>query len=231
VESKELLIKVEDLVKVYSLGEVKVEALRGISFYAKKTEFIAIMGASGSGKSTFMNIIGLLDEPTRGKYLLLNRDVSSLKKDERAYIRNRMIGFVFQNFNLLPRTTAYENVLLPLLYSRDGKRDHRDRVMSALSLVGIEDRANHFPTQLSGGEQQRVAIARALINDPPLILADEPTGNLDSSTSKEIMELFQNLNEDRSITIILVTHEADIASFAKRRIYFRDGLIEREDGV
>jgi putative ABC transport system ATP-binding protein len=193
-------------------------------------DFVAIMGASGSGKSTFMNILGCLDRPTSGQYLLEGTDVSSLTKKELARIRNQKIGFVFQGFNLLGRTTALENTELPMLYSRVSKKDREDRARETLALVGLADRAEHFPSQMSGGQQQRVAIARALTNAPLLLLADEPTGNLDSRTSVEVMELFQRLNAD-GLTIILVTHEPDIAQFAKREIVFRDGQIRRDEIV
>ena len=225
--SEGFLIQVNQLTKVYHLGEVEVEALRGVSFTAERGEFIAIMGASGSGKSTFMNIIGLLDHPTRGRYLLEDQDVSLLQREQRAEIRNRMNGFVFQNFNLLAGTTALENVQLPLVYNRHGKVSHRDRAMEALSSVGLEDRANHIPGQLSGGQQQRVAIARALANDPALLLADEPTGILDSRTGIEILEIFRKLNIERSITVLLVTHEPGIAAFARKKVHFKDGKIEQ----
>jgi putative ABC transport system ATP-binding protein len=221
----ETLIKVQDLEKVYRLGEVEVQALRGISLSVARGEFVAVMGASGSGKSTFMNILGFLDKPTRGQYLLEGINGEHLSRDEQAEIRNRKIGFVFQGFNLLTRTSALENVELPLVYARVSGAKRREMAQRALSEVGIEGRGHHHPSQLSGGEQQRVAIARALVNQPSILLADEPTGNLDSKTSIEIMEIFQHLNRDLGITIIMITHEPDIASFAKRNIHFKDGRI------
>ncbi len=227
----DVVIRVEDAHKYYDLGETKVHALRGVSVDIARGEFVAIMGASGSGKSTFMNILGCLDKPTTGRYLLDGVDASGLSKNELAAIRNRKIGFVFQGFNLLSRTTALENTELPTLYSRMPREERERRARSALELVGLGDRVDHFPSQLSGGQQQRVAIARALVNQPALLLADEPTGNLDSRTSVEIMDIFQKLNEERSITIVVVTHEHDIAQFAKRNIIFRDGKIRRDELV
>lgn len=224
------LVEVRDLRKNYQLGETEVHALRGVSVRIKQGDFVAIMGASGSGKSTFMNILGCLDKPTSGRYLLEGIDVAVLTKKELARIRNQKIGFVFQGFNLLGRTTALENTELPMLYSKTGKHDRDRRAREALAQVGLADRAHHFPSQLSGGQQQRVAIARALVNQPRILLADEPTGNLDSRTSVEVMEIFQKLNAD-GLTIILVTHEPDIAQFAKREIVFRDGQIRRDDVV
>jgi putative ABC transport system ATP-binding protein len=224
------LIQIEDVHKYYDLGETRVHALRGVSLQIERGEFVAIMGASGSGKSTFMNILGCLDKPTSGRYLLEGIEVSQLSKKELAVIRNRKIGFVFQGFNLLSRTTAQENVELPTLYAKITKEEGQKRSRQALELVGLGDRTQHFPSQLSGGQQQRVAIARALVNQPSILLADEPTGNLDSRTSVEIMEVFQKLNND-GLTIVLVTHETDIAQFAKRRIQFRDGKIRRDEGV
>jgi putative ABC transport system ATP-binding protein len=221
------LIRIDHLVKTYTLGEVEVHALRGISLDIAQGEFAAIMGASGSGKSTFMNILGCLDIPTKGTYTLENIDVGRLSRDELARIRNHKIGFVFQGFNLLSRTSALENVELPLLYSAVPGKDRHEKAVEALKTVGLADRQHHYPNQLSGGQQQRVAIARALVNDPAIVLADEPTGNLDSRTSIEIMEIFQQLNA-RGITIILVTHEPDIADFAKRHIIFRDGRIRAD---
>jgi putative ABC transport system ATP-binding protein len=221
------LIQIDHLFKNYLLGEVEVHALRGVSLEIRQGEFVAIMGASGSGKSTFMNILGCLDKPTRGKYVLENIDVSQLSRDELAQIRNAKIGFVFQGFNLLSRTSAIENAELPLLYCSMPNKERVQRAISALELVGLGDRVHHYPNQLSGGQQQRVAIARALVNNPSIVLADEPTGNLDSRTSVEVMGIFQELN-DKGITIILVTHEPDIAQFAKRQIVFRDGKIRSD---
>jgi putative ABC transport system ATP-binding protein len=224
------VFRVEDVHKYYQIGETRLHALRGINVSIESGEFVAIMGASGSGKSTFMNILGCLDKPSGGRYLLEGTDVSGLDKRQLAAIRNRRIGFVFQGFNLLPRTTALENVQLPTLYTPIDKFERAKRATEALALVGLADRARHFPSQLSGGQQQRVAIARALVNRPSILLADEPTGNLDSRTSVEIMEVFQTLNE-RGLTIVLVTHEHDIANFAKRVIVFRDGRIRKDDPV
>ena len=221
------LIEIEKLVRTYLLGEVEVHALRGVSIEVSKGEFVAIMGASGSGKSTFMNILGCLDKPTKGNYKLDNIDVGNLSRDELALIRNKKIGFVFQGFNLLSRTTAMENVELPLFYSSVSNKERKDKSIEALKKVGLEERIYHYPNQLSGGQQQRVAIARALVNDPSIVLADEPTGNLDSRTSVEVMEIFQKLN-DQGITIILVTHEPDIAAFAKRHVVFNDGKIKSD---
>lgn len=219
------LIEVQDLVKVYYLGEVELLALQGVSLSIEKSEFVAIMGASGSGKSTFMNILGFLDRPTRGQYLLEGINGEHLSRDDLAEIRNQKIGFVFQGFNLLARTSALENVELPLIYARTSTSQRKERAQKALSQVGLIGREHHHPSQLSGGEQQRVAIARALVNQPSILLADEPTGNLDSKTSEEIMAIFQRLNRDLGITIIMITHEPDIATFAKRNILFRDGKI------
>ena len=219
------LIQVQDLVKVYSLGEVEVQALRSVSLLVERGEFVAIMGASGSGKSTFMNILGFLDRPTSGQYLLEGINGEHLSRDELAEIRNRKIGFVFQGFNLLSRTSALENVELPLIYAGTQTSKRKETAQKALSEVGLKGREHHHPSQLSGGEQQRVAIARALVNQPSILLADEPTGNLDSKTSEEIMGIFQSLNREKGITIIMITHEPDIASFAKRNIHFRDGRI------
>lgn len=218
-------IQVKDLVKVYSLGEVEVQALRSVSLLVERGEFVAIMGASGSGKSTFMNIIGFLDRPTSGQYLLEGINGEHLSRDELAEIRNRKIGFVFQGFNLLSRTLAVENVELPLTYAGTQASKRKEMAQKALTEVGLKGRGHHHPNQLSGGEQQRVAIARALVNQPSILLADEPTGNLDSKTSEEIMGIFQRLNREMGITIIMITHEPDIASFAKRSILFRDGKI------
>lgn len=222
------IIRVEDLHKYYELGETRVHALRGVSLGIQAGEFVAIMGASGSGKSTFMNILGCLDKPTSGKYLLEGTDVSRHDKKALALIRNQKIGFVFQGFNLLARTTAQENTELPTLYTKISKVEREKRASESLALVGLADRAHHFPSQMSGGQQQRVAIARALVNRPSILLADEPTGNLDSRTSVEIIEIFQKLN-DLGLTIVLVTHEHDIAQFAKRVLVFRDGRIRKDD--
>jgi putative ABC transport system ATP-binding protein len=221
------LIQIEHLTKVYQLGEVDVHALRGVSVNVSKGEFVAIMGASGSGKSTFMNILGCLDKPTKGSYILEGIDVGKLSRDELALIRNKKIGFVFQGFNLLSRTSALENVELPLFYGPTSNKVRKVKAAEALEKVGLGDRIHHYPNQLSGGQQQRVAIARSLVNDPSIILADEPTGNLDSRTSVEVMGIFQELNNN-GITIILVTHEPDIAQFAKRHIVFRDGKIRAD---
>jgi putative ABC transport system ATP-binding protein len=224
------LIRVEEVHKYYELGETRVHALRGVSVTISRGEFVAIMGASGSGKSTFMNLLGCLDRPSSGRYLLESTDVAQLDKKALAAIRNRKLGFVFQGFNLLSRTTALENVELPTLYAQLNKEDRLTRAREALRTVGLEDRMNHFPSQLSGGQQQRVAIARSLVNRPSILLADEPTGNLDSRTSVEIMDVFQQLN-DQGLTIVLVTHEPDISRFAKRTLLFRDGKIRRDDPV
>jgi putative ABC transport system ATP-binding protein len=219
------IIDVEQLKKTYDLGEVKVEALRGIDVQIRRGEFVAIMGASGSGKSTFMNILGCLDRPTSGRYRLEGMDVSQMSSDQLAEVRNKKIGFVFQNFNLLSRTSALENVEVPLLYDGTAYRDRQARALAALKAVGLETRAGHSPSQLSGGQQQRVAIARSLVNRPTIILADEPTGNLDSETSVEIMGILQGLNAQQQMTIVLVTHESDIVRYAKRVIVFKDGLM------
>jgi putative ABC transport system ATP-binding protein len=223
------VIRIRDLRKVYKMGDIEVEALRGINVNIWRSEFVAVMGASGSGKSTFMNILGCLDRPTAGAYFLEGQDVSKLSPDDWARIRNLKIGFVFQGFNLLSRTSAVENVELPMMYNGMQSKERRQRAREVLALVGLEDRMHHLPNQLSGGQQQRVAVARALVNRPALILADEPTGNLDSKTSAEIMELFQNLNAKEGITIVLVTHEHDIAAYAERQIHFRDGLITSDE--
>lgn len=223
------VIRVQELHKIYRMGDVEVPALRGINVIIERGEFVAVMGSSGSGKSTFMNIVGCLDRPTSGRYYLEGEEVGSLSRDEWAHIRNKRIGFVFQGFNLLARTSALENVELPMMYNGfSGKRRHH-RAAEVLSLVGLEKRFDHKPNQLSGGQQQRVAIARALVNQPSLLLADEPTGNLDSVTSAEIMTLFQKLNQEQGITVVLVTHEPDIATYARRRIVFRDGVIVSDD--
>ena len=227
----ETLIRTEDLHKYYQLGDNRVHALRGISLQIARGEFIAVMGASGSGKSTFMNILGCLDQPSSGRYLLENIDVSTLGKKQLASIRNRKIGFVFQGFNLLARTTALENAELPAFYARVAPEERVRRATKALEMVGLADRMDHFPSQLSGGQQQRVAIARALVNEPSILLADEPTGNLDSRTSVEVMEILQNLNQERGLTIVLVTHEPDIANFCKRAVVFRDGRIKKDEPI
>jgi putative ABC transport system ATP-binding protein len=229
----EFLIRVVDLKRSYALGDVVVHALRGVSLDIASSSFIAVVGASGSGKSTLMNILGLLDHPTSGHYYLGGEDVSGFDRDRRAELRNKRIGFVFQNFSLLPRTTALENVELPLLYNGRGHRpaERHAKAMSLLQAVGLAERAHHTPNQLSGGQQQRVAIARALVNDPELILADEPTGNLDSRTSIEIMETLQRLNRERGITVLLITHEHDIAEYATRVVTVRDGRILTDEPV
>jgi putative ABC transport system ATP-binding protein len=222
------MIGVHELAKQYQVGDHVVHALRGITMSVVPAEFVTIVGPSGSGKSTFMHILGCLDRPTTGRYVLNGRDVSTLPSDELARVRNETIGFVFQGFNLLARTSAVENVELPLLYTRKGvvkANERRDRAMAALEAVGLTDRAEHHPNQLSGGQQQRVAIARALVTQPSLLLADEPTGNLDSSTSREVMEIFANLCDKRGITIVVITHERDIAAYGTRTIDFKDGLI------
>jgi putative ABC transport system ATP-binding protein len=224
------LLRIEDVHKYYDLGAARVHALRGVSLDIAPGEFIAVMGASGSGKSTFMNILGCLDRATSGRYLLKGTDVSTLDKRTLARIRNRQIGFVFQGFNLLPRTTALENIELPTLYSDVDDTERAERATRALTLVGLAALAEHYPSQMSGGQQQRVAIARALVNGPSILLADEPTGNLDSRTAVEIMEIFQDLN-DRGLTSVLVTHEPDIAQFAKRIVLFRDGRIRKDEAV
>jgi len=226
------VIEIHDLTKVYHMGEVEVRALAGLNLTVNEGEFVAIMGPSGSGKSTLMNIVGCLDRPTDGTYLLDNVDVSGLDRDERAVIRNAKIGFVFQSFNLLARTSALENVELPLLYGEFGwsREQRKNAAMDALRRVGLEQRAQNGPSQLSGGQQQRVAIARALVTDPAILLADEPTGNLDSRTSEEIMGIFQTLNDDGK-TIVLITHEPDIAEHAKRIVHVRDGLIQQDQRI
>jgi putative ABC transport system ATP-binding protein len=221
----EALIQLHDLWKLYHLGDVEVQALCGVSIDIAAGEFVAVMGASGSGKSTLMNILGCLDRPTRGVYRLAGVDVSSLSPDQRAVIRNRQVGFVFQNFNLLARTSAIENVELPLFYSDVPLSEQHQRARDALAAVGLSGRESHVPNQLSGGQQQRVAIARALVNRPSLLLADEPTGNLDTQTSLEILDIFQRLNREQGITVVLVTHEPDIATYPERVITFRDGQI------
>jgi putative ABC transport system ATP-binding protein len=219
------LIRVKELCKTYRMGDVEVPALRGVNLAIRRGEFVAVMGSSGSGKSTFMNILGCLDRPSSGKYFLDGDEVGSLTADQWADIRNQRIGFVFQGFNLLARTTALENVELPMMYNGCSGKQRHQRAVEVLGLVGLDDRLDHTPNRLSGGQQQRVAIARALVNRPSLILADEPTGNLDSATSAEIMKLFQTLNRDQGITIVLVTHELDIAEYARRQIHFKDGSV------
>src|SRR6266481_115741 len=222
------VIQLDHIHKTYTMGDVDVHALRGISLTINEGEFVAIMGASGSGKSTTMNIIGCLDRPTKGTYILDGQDVSEMSKDERADIRSHKIGFVFQGFNLLSRTSALENVELPMLYAGISGAQRHQRAMESLAAVGLAGREQNHPNQLSGGQQQRVAVARALVNDPALILADEPTGNLDSRTSVEVMEIFQRLNRERGITLVLVTHEPDIAQYAQRIVVFKDGKIRKD---
>lgn len=225
------VITLNKIRKIYQMGDIEVEAIKGLDLKVEKGEFISIMGASGSGKSTLMNIIGCLDTPTSGEYILNGKSVGMLTKDAYADIRNQEIGFVFQGFNLLPRTTALENVELPLIYDRTHRiKDPKQAAIDALKQVGLDNRAMHEPNQLSGGQQQRVAIARALVNKPAILLADEPTGNLDTKTSVEIMSLFQDLNEN-GMTIVLVTHEPDIASYTKRIVEMRDGEILRDEPV
>ncbi len=225
------VVETRDLHKIYQLGSMQVNALNGVSVAVAAGEFVAVMGASGSGKSTFMNLLGCLDTPTTGSIVLEGQDVATMSRDELAAIRNKRIGFVFQGFNLLARTTALDNVALPMLYASVPPQERETRAREALVSVGLGERLYHRPTELSGGQQQRVAIARALVNQPSLILADEPTGNLDSASSKEIMQLFRGLNDSRGISIVLVTHEPDIAAWAKREITFRDGLIVNDKAV
>ena len=226
------VISVKNLVKTYVVGEVEVRALRGVNLEVQKGEFLAVTGPSGSGKSTFMHIIGCLDRPTSGQYFLDGKDVSRMSKDALADVRNTKIGFVFQGFNLLSRTTALDNVELPLLYRGGLKTAERHRrALAALEAVGLKDRADHHPNQLSGGQQQRVAIARALINEPSILLADEPTGNLDTKTSIEVMGIFQKLNLERNITVVLITHEHDIAEYGTRTASFRDGVVVKDHPV
>lgn len=222
------LIKAIELTKIYQLDRQQVQALRGVSLVIKKNEFVAIMGPSGSGKSTLMNILGCLDTPTSGEYYLNGRLVSSMTEDELAYIRNKEIGFVFQVFNLLPRANAFKNVELPLIYAGASKEEREEKARRALEMVEMKDRMNHLPAELSGGERQRVAIARALVNEPSLLLADEPTGNLDSKTGQEILKLFHKIHE-KGNTIIMVTHDREVANHAQRIIHIRDGQIEKEE--
>jgi putative ABC transport system ATP-binding protein len=222
------VIRLENVFKTYDLGEIQVHALRGISLEIYEGEFVAVMGPSGSGKSTVMNILGCLDRPTRGRYFLDGVDVSQMSKNELAHIRNRKLGFVFQQFNLLSRTTALENVELPTVYAGISPEERTRRALESLTRVGLADRAGHHPSQLSGGQQQRVAIARGLVNRPAILLADEPTGNLDSRTSVEIMDILQALNNEYGLTIVLVTHEPDIAQYSKRTLEFRDGKLRKD---
>jgi putative ABC transport system ATP-binding protein len=228
-DGSDAIIQVRGLTKVYAMGDQEVHALKGVSFDVMRGETVAIMGPSGSGKSTLMNVLGCLDQPTRGTYVLDGVETSRLSDDELALVRNRKIGFVFQSFNLLPRMSALEQVELPLVYS--GAKDRRARAMTALESVGLPDRIHHRPTELSGGQQQRVAIARAIVSDPAMILADEPTGALDTRTSEEIMAIFQRLNAERGITVIFVTHEAEIAAHTRRIVHIRDGLIGADERV
>jgi putative ABC transport system ATP-binding protein len=229
--AKDGVIHLERVHKIYHVGDIEVHALRGVSLEIRRGEFVAIMGPSGSGKSTMMNIIGCLDRPTKGQYFLEGIDVSTVDRAGLADIRNQRVGFVFQSFNLVPRTSALENVELPLIYAGVGAAERTKRARAALAEVSLSDRERNMPNQLSGGQQQRVALARALVNNPSLILADEPTGALDSRTSVEVMEIFQRLNGERNLTIIVVTHEPDIAQYAKRIIQFRDGRIHRDFAV
>ena len=224
------VVETRGVEKTYTMGDMQVHALRGVSLRIEAGEFLAVMGASGSGKSTFMNLVGCLDKPTRGDYLLSGEDVSRLSRDQLARARGQKIGFVFQGFNLLPRTSALENVELPMLYQGVGGKERHARAAEALARVGLGERLDHTPAQLSGGQQQRVAIARALVNRPALLLADEPTGNLDSQTSEEVMRIFQELN-DQGLTILLVTHEPDIAEHARRIVNFKDGLVLSDHAV
>jgi putative ABC transport system ATP-binding protein len=227
------VISVRNLVKTYIVGDIEVHALRGVSLDVEAGEFLAVTGPSGSGKSTFMHILGCLDHPTSGQYFLNEKDVSRMSKNELARIRNHEIGFVFQGFNLLSRTTAIENVELPLLYNGSSPKgsERKRRALDSLNLVGLGERTHHYPNQLSGGQQQRVAIARALINNPSILLADEPTGNLDTRTSVEVMEVFQRLNQERGITVLLITHEHDIAEYGTRIVSFRDGHIVKDEKI
>jgi putative ABC transport system ATP-binding protein len=229
--AQDAVIHLERVHKIYHVGDIEVHALRGVSLEIRRGEFVAIMGPSGSGKSTMMNIIGCLDRPTKGQYFLEGIDVSTVDRAGLADIRNQKVGFVFQSFNLVPRTSALENVELPLIYAGVGANERTKRARAALAEVSLSDRERNMPNQLSGGQQQRVALARALVNNPSLILADEPTGALDSRTSVEVMDIFQRLNGERNLTIIVVTHEPDIAQYAKRIIQFRDGRIHRDFAV
>ena len=223
------LVELKDIRKSFSMEKEEVEILHGISISVEKSEFVAMMGPSGSGKSTTMNILGCLDKPTSGTYILNGQNINDLEGDDLAVIRNRTIGFVFQGFNLLQKTSAIENVELPLLYAGMPKKERKERAREALIQMGLEDRLYHEPTQLSGGQQQRVAIARGIVNRAPILMADEPTGNLDSKTSDEIMKLFKKINEEDGITILLVTHEPDVAAYAKRIVHFRDGMITSDE--
>ena len=224
------MIEIENVTKVYHMGEIEVHALRGVSLQIEKGDFLTIMGPSGSGKSTLMNVLGCLDSPTEGSYHLHGQDVSRLSDTQLAHIRNREIGFVFQQFNLLPRTTALRQVELPLIYAGLGARERRERARAALEAVGLGDRMGHRPDELSGGQQQRVAAARALVTEPSIIMADEPTGNLDTKSGEEVLRVFQKLNE-QGITVIFVTHDPEIAEYSRRTIQLRDGLIERDEGL
>ncbi|MFH0703026.1 MAG: ABC transporter ATP-binding protein [bacterium] len=224
-----MLIEIKDVKKIYKISDIEVNALNNITLNIEAGEFVSIMGPSGSGKSTFMNIIGCLDKPTIGKYFLDGTDATKLNRDQLANIRNLKIGFIFQGFNLIPRTSTIENVELPMIYNKISPKIRKKRTMEVLEMVGLADRKHHAPNQLSGGQQQRVAIARAIVNDAPIIMADEPTGNLDSKTSREIMELFSKLNKESNKTIILVTHEPDIAEYSQRIIKFRDGNLVSDE--
>jgi putative ABC transport system ATP-binding protein len=230
VDRSNPVVETRDLVRIYRMGDLEVQALRGVSLTFEAGEFVAVMGASGSGKSTFMNTLGCLDRPTSGRYLLSGREVGTLSRDQLASVRGKQLGFVFQGFNLLPRTSALENVELPMLYQGVPTRERRQRASEALARVGLGERLDHTPAQLSGGQQQRVAIARALVNRPALLLADEPTGNLDSKTSVEVMSIFQELNR-QGLTIVLVTHEPDIAEHARRVVTFKDGAVVGDQPV
>ncbi|HNT77088.1 MAG TPA: ABC transporter ATP-binding protein [Anaerolineae bacterium] len=231
VHPSDIVIWIEQLHKIYKMGETEVHALRGVSLAVKHGEIVAIMGPSGSGKSTLMNILGCLDQPTWGQYTLDGEDVSQMSEDALAAVRNRRVGFVFQSFNLLPRTTALDNVLLPLVYAGVAPRERRRRAVAMLEAVGLGDRIHHMPNELSGGQQQRVAIARALVNEPAIIMADEPTGNLDSQSGKEVMEILQRLNRERGITVVLVTHDLRIGHHAQRVLHLFDGKLRREEMV